>query len=173
VSRFPFSGTKERIRRIKRIIANVVISSIEGVLTMKFDDGGPPGPTLTPAQSLAVAALAGGQTTTGAARVAGVSRQTVHSWRELAAFKAELNTLRAESIESARGGLLALADRAVKALGEMLDSPTTPPAIRLRTIELVLTNTMNETTGPTDVATIERDGRLLDRMTANLDRMLS
>ena len=100
---------------------------------------------LTPSQRLAVASLAAGKTVTAAAEAAGVSRTTLYEWKDLPSFKAELNRSLAEQRDVIRGELLALATSAVRAIREMVESPETPPVIRLRACLAVLSAASGET----------------------------
>jgi hypothetical protein len=85
-------------------------------------------PTIvSPAQALAVAALAGGSTVTEAAKKAGVSRETVSRWAHRdPEFIAALQNARAQTAAEVRCGLEALGRRSVAALREVLERATTP-----------------------------------------------
>jgi AcrR family transcriptional regulator len=109
---------------------------------------------LTPAQSLAVAALAGGATKTAAAEAAGVSRPTLYHWFDYeTAFIVELNRARAERSQAIRTELQNLATDAVRALRELLGVGT-PPAVRLRAALAVLA-AAPDYYSPTDAIDIE------------------
>jgi AcrR family transcriptional regulator len=111
---------------------------------------------LTTAQCRAVAALAGGATIVNAAAAAGVSRPTVYAWfQNNAEFTAELNRARAEQREAIRTELRGLATAAVGTVRELIESPETPPAVRLRASLAVLQAVGAEPIGPTDPADIE------------------
>ena len=134
----------------------------------------PEGPGLTPAQCRAVAALASGATI-AAAETAGVSRPTVYAWIDkVPAFVAELNRERAEQHEAIRGELRGLATAAVRTLRELVESPATPPAVRLRAALAVLESLKAEAIGPTDPADVENanesrnKSREMDRLLASL-----
>jgi hypothetical protein len=133
----------------------------------KIDDAEPRVTDLAPAQGRAVAALASGATLAAAAVAAGVSRPTVYAWIDtVPAFTAELNRARAEQHESIRGELRDLATAAVRTLRELVESPATPPAVRLRAALAVLESVRAEAIGPTDPADIEHanQSRELARM---------
>src|SRR5579872_1365044 len=69
---------------------------------------------LTPAQRIAIERLSVGETVVDAARAAGVTRMTLHRWlKQDAEFVAAYNAWQEETLASARGRLLALADTAV------------------------------------------------------------
>jgi hypothetical protein len=94
---------------------------------------------LTPVQAQVVAALAAGTTVIRAAAAAGVHRTTIHNWlRSSKEFR--------DAVEQARGHYDALiADRlnelstvALDTLRQLLTSPETPPAVRLRAALAVL-----------------------------------
>jgi hypothetical protein len=111
-------------------------------MAVEFSGNGTKGerkhPDLTPAQNLAVAALAGGATKTAAAEAAGVSRPTLYHWFDYeTAFIVEFNRVRSEQREAVRTELQNLATEAVRALRELL-GVATPPAVRLRAALAVL-----------------------------------
>jgi hypothetical protein len=82
---------------------------------------------VTPAQSLAVAALAGSATITEAAKKAGVSRETVSRWAHRdPEFIAALQSARAETAAEVRCALEALGRRSVASLREVFEKATTP-----------------------------------------------
>ncbi len=137
----------------------------------RIEPDGAEAPDLTPSQCRAVAALAGGATITAAASAAGVSRPTVYAWIDSApAFAVELNRARAEQHEAIRGELRGLATAAVRTLRELIESPATPPAVRLRAALAVLASVGAEAVGPTDPAEVEngianaRESRELSRL---------
>jgi hypothetical protein len=93
---------------------------------------------VTPAQSLAIAALVGGSTVTEAAKKAGVSRETVSRWvHRNPEFIAELQNARAEMAAQIRCALEALGKRSVAVLQEGLENASIP-GTRLRTACAVL-----------------------------------
>jgi hypothetical protein len=76
---------------------------------------------MSPAQTLAVAALAGGATVTEAAHKAGVARETVSRWLHRdPRFIAELQTTRAELAVQTRCALEALGEQSVDILREAM-----------------------------------------------------
>src|SRR5437762_2107593 len=94
---------------------------------------------LSPAQAQVVAALAQGQTVSAAARVAGVHRTTIHHWvRTTPDFQAAVETAQADHAAEQNDAWRELAALAVNALHDLLQDPTTPPAIRLKTALAVL-----------------------------------
>jgi hypothetical protein len=130
------------------------------------------------AQCRAVAALAGGATITAAAEAAGVSRQTLYAWLVGApGFVAELNRARAEARDAIRREVRALATSAVATMRWLIESPDSPPAIRLRAAQAVLTAVgadRPEVIGSTDLGLVrsELDERawflaLVDEITDN------
>ena len=70
-------------------------------------------------------------------------------------FVAELNRARAEQRESIRAEMRGLATAAVQTVRELIESPETPPAVRLRAALAVLQSVESEPLGPTDAADIE------------------
>jgi hypothetical protein len=112
----------------------------------------PSGPTTN--QLMAIQALARGQTVTQSATAAGVDRTTVHRWlRDDPEFIAELNLTHLETADGIRGEIRALASDAVKAVRELVTSPLSPPAVRLKAA-LAILETVNgmarEAIGMTD-----------------------
>ncbi|MEM6960595.1 MAG: hypothetical protein AAF355_03690 [Myxococcota bacterium] len=94
---------------------------------------------LTEAQRLALMSLLGGSSSTEAAEVAGVARETVSRWRSRNPdFIAEYNDRRAAAWESGMANLHALLDKATSALGDLLGNYDTPASIRLQAASLVL-----------------------------------
>ena len=129
----------------------------------RIEANGPEAPDLTPAQCRAVAALAGSATVAAASSAAGVSRPTVYAWAAtVPAFSAEQNRARAEQHEAIRGELRDLATAAVRTLRELVESPATPPAVRLRAALAVLASVGSEAVGPTDPADVEADYKARD-----------
>src|SRR5437660_95467 len=89
---------------------------------------------LSPAQAQVVAALAEGQTVTSAAHVAGVHRTTIHHWiRTQPDFKAAVEAAQTEYAAESNDGIRELAGRALQTMHELLNDPTTPSSVRLRT----------------------------------------
>ena len=82
---------------------------------------------ISPAQSLAVAALASGLTVTEAARKAGVARETVSRWvHGDPEFIAELQNTRAEMAAQLRCALETLGERSIAVLREAVQNSFTP-----------------------------------------------
>ncbi len=93
---------------------------------------------VSPVQSLAVEALAGGSSVTAAAKVAGVARETVSRWvHHDPVFIAELQNIRAELALQTRCALEALGMRSIAALREALQNQFMLPS-RLRAACAVL-----------------------------------
>ena len=98
-----------------------------------------PNATLSPVQAQVIAALAQGRTATDAARDAGIHRTTIHHWfRTQPRFQTAFEESQREYVETLRDGMRDLAARAVETLRNLLDNPTTPPAVRLRTALAIL-----------------------------------
>src|SRR5437763_2580798 len=94
---------------------------------------------LSPVQARVIAALAQGRTATDAARDAGIHRTTIHHWfRTQPRFQTAFEESQREYVETLRDGMRDLAARAVETLRNLLDNPTTPPAVRLRTALAIL-----------------------------------
>ena len=95
--------------------------------------------TLSPVQTLVIAALAQGRTITDAASDADLHRSTIHHWfRTEPVFKSSFQEAQREYVETLQDGMRDLAARAVETLRNLLDDPNTPPAVRLRTALAVL-----------------------------------
>ena len=98
-----------------------------------------PARELTPAQLLALGALAAGQTDGQAAEAAGVDAAQVGAWRDSdPLFAAALNRRRAGLWEEQSDRLRALIPRAVDALGQCLDDGEDPKT-RLAAARVILT----------------------------------
>ncbi len=94
---------------------------------------------LTPVQLRVAAALARGLSVTRAAAENGLHRTTVHLWQRTApAFDAAVATFRAEAASHHTAELRALAALALATLRNLLESPSTPPAVRLRAALAIL-----------------------------------
>ncbi|MGO9239169.1 MAG: SEC-C metal-binding domain-containing protein, partial [Bryobacteraceae bacterium] len=94
---------------------------------------------LTPVQLRVAAALARGLSVTRAAAENGLHRTTVHLWQRTApAFDAAVATFRAEAASHHTAELRALASLALATLRNLLESPSTPPAVRLRAALAIL-----------------------------------
>lgn len=107
-------------------------------LAKRSDRSNEPPDPLTPGQRLAVAALVAGRTLTAAAELAGVSRPTIYAWRDSSVFEAELNRCRVEQRDSINDQLRELASSAMTSIKELIESPTTPPGVKLSACQLVL-----------------------------------
>lgn len=81
-------------------------------------------------------ALAGGATVETAAQAAGVSPRTVHRRAADPAFRALVDEIRAETVRQVVGQLSALGNRAVAALGELLQSKD--ERVRLAAVRVAL-----------------------------------
>jgi transposase-like protein len=99
------------------------------------------GPTLSPAQIRALAALAAGQTIADAAREAGCDRGTIYRWlKNDPLFAAEYSCIRREMADSLEVRAKALTNDALDALRSLLGKDV-PPAVRLKAAEMVLMTT--------------------------------
>jgi hypothetical protein len=95
--------------------------------------------TLSPAQAQVIEALAQGQTVSAAAEKVGVHRTTIHHWiRSEPAFKVAVQAAQTEYAAEVNDGIRELAARALLTLHDLLQDPTTPPALRLKTALAVL-----------------------------------
>jgi hypothetical protein len=105
---------------------------------------------LTPAQVLAVAALASGQTHEKAAEAAGVHRVSVTRWaNHHPAFQAELNRLRAEAAAEVRAKVVRLTNLAIDIVEQALTDGGEEAAFRwLRLMPVMTTSAVPA--GPTD-----------------------
>jgi transposase-like protein len=94
---------------------------------------------LTPVQVQVVASLAQGHTVTRAATAAGIHRTTIHNWvRDSTEFHTALEEARRQFTASVADQLNELSAVALRTLRALLESPDTPPAIRLRAALAVL-----------------------------------
>ncbi len=92
-----------------------------------------PATPLSPLQLRVATALARGLSVTSAAAESGVHRTTVHHWiRTSPEFDAAIRSARAEASARCRAELHALTALALQTLRSILESPATPPAVRLR-----------------------------------------
>ena len=109
---------------------------------------------LSPSQITAIAAITSGATITEAASKAGIDRSTIHLWlKQDAVFVAELNRAKLDQLETLHAELRSLAGEATHTLRELLTTPETPPAIRLRAAIAVIQAVGGmepEKIGPTD-----------------------
>jgi hypothetical protein len=100
--------------------------------------------SLSPAQSVALAALVRGASATDAARSAGVSPGTVRRWlRSDPTFNAALNAALAEREARPRAALAALGQKAVDRLREALDGYGEPTELRAA-VEVIKLLKLNE-----------------------------
>ncbi len=99
-----------------------------------------PSPTLnlSPAQTQVIAALASGETVTGAARAAGVHRSTVHNWLADPAFSTEFDRIREDAAARIAEEIAALERLALTTLRSILEDPKASPSVRLRAALAVL-----------------------------------
>ena len=127
---------------------------------------------ISPAQAVALEALAAGATVTEAAQKAGVTRETVSRWTHHdPVFIAELQNVRAELALQARCALEALGTQAIAVLAAALQNkPVTPAALRAASIVLKMLGAdrgqpIVEPTTPEEVLL-----RLLEREQKNQER---
>jgi DNA-binding transcriptional MerR regulator len=95
--------------------------------------------TLSPVQAQVVAALAAGASISAAAKAAGVHRSTVHNWLNEPDFSTQFDTSRQDYVESIRDQVRYLSALALDTIRQLLENPETPPSVRLRAAQLVLT----------------------------------
>jgi len=94
---------------------------------------------LSPVQAQVIEALAQGQTVSAAAEKAGVHRTTIHHWiRTEPQFQAAVRIAQTEYSAELNDGIRELAARALLTLHDLLQNPTTPPALRLKTALAIL-----------------------------------
>jgi hypothetical protein len=94
---------------------------------------------LTVRQRKAIGALLMNYDITQAAKAAGVSRETLYRWKGEEPFRAALNDASRQALEGLSNSLIALSALAVDGLNEVLSNPTTPPAVKIRAADIVLT----------------------------------
>ena len=82
-------------------------------------------------------AFACGATVESAARQAGVSESTAHRRLEDAAFRQQLQAMRADLVQRTAGALTAASTESVRTLLE-LQKPSAPPAVRLGAARSIL-----------------------------------
>jgi hypothetical protein len=87
---------------------------------------------LTPAQALAVEALAAGRSKVEAAAAAGVTRQTIHEWMKGATFMAEVDRVASDLAATTRRALAAAVVRSVDYVREVVADENAPPPLRAR-----------------------------------------
>lgn len=93
---------------------------------------------LTTKQRRAIAALLTERTIGAAAATAGIGERTLHRWLDDPTFRAALGAAETAAIDAATRLLIGLQDRAVQTFADVLDSPTTAAAARLRAAHGVL-----------------------------------
>ncbi|MCC6365046.1 MAG: SEC-C domain-containing protein [Bryobacterales bacterium] len=104
---------------------------------------------MTPAQRQVVQALAAGSSVTSAAAAAGVTRATIYNWRKsIPAFQSAIDQASLEYADSCRDHIHDLRAKALHGLSQFLDNPSTPPALRLKVIQMILGNSVSPP--PTD-----------------------
>jgi transposase-like protein len=121
--------------------------------------------TLSPAQAQVIAALAAGESITGAARAAGVHRSTIHNWlREGQQFRFEFDTIRQETVEFLRDQLAGLEVAALAALKSLIEDANTPAGVRLKAALAVLQRPQfpNQTWSLPERIETPRDQKLVD-----------
>lgn len=79
---------------------------------------------LTPKQTRAIDALITQPTIDQAAERVGVTRKTIYRWLQIPDFKAELSAAEGAAIDKAGRRLIAMADKAISALDDVLDNPS-------------------------------------------------
>ena len=95
--------------------------------------------TLSTLQNDVVAAFAKGRTVTAAASAAGLHRATIYNWlKHDAAFAAAVRQAKEEYAANLRDQLKELSALALYTLGSILDDPSTPPGVRLKTALAIL-----------------------------------
>lgn len=98
---------------------------------------------LTSKQKAAIAALLEGQTQGGAARAAGVARQTLGKWLNNPDFAQALREGSDGAIRAASARLAALTEAAVDSIEASMTQPTTPGAsLRLRAADALLSHAL-------------------------------
>ena len=93
---------------------------------------------LSPKQKRAIAALIETGDTSKAADEASVSRQSIYNWLKEPAFVEALRTAEAESIRSISRRLVAVGDKAVSVIAEMMNDPKASASVRLRAADSIL-----------------------------------
>jgi hypothetical protein len=89
--------------------------------------------TLTPKQLEVIQAVAAGASKAAAARDAGVDRTTIYLWLKTSPdFGAQLNLARCEYEEALKARFRKLEEPAFQTVSEIMQSPETPPGVRLR-----------------------------------------
>ena len=105
---------------------------------------------LEPAQTKAIQALVVGTTVAGAAKLAKVSRATVHRWLSSDPhFVACLNSIRAELASAVRLEMESLSGAAVATIRDVLTDPQAPASVRVAAAFRLLDMALNSDPGPT------------------------
>jgi hypothetical protein len=107
-----------------------------------------------------IAALACGATLESAAQAAGLSVRTAHRRRRDPEFNQRLEAYRADMVQRTSGTMTAAGAQAVKTLLE-LQSPSTPPSIRLNAAKAIL-----------EFGIKLRDSAEMEKRLANLEQLL-
>jgi hypothetical protein len=79
---------------------------------------------LTSRQTRAIDALISEPTIEQAAERAGVTRKTIYRWLQYPGFRAELTAAESAAIDKSCRRLIAMADKAITALDDVLDNPS-------------------------------------------------
>lgn len=128
---------------------------------------------LSASQEIALAALMGGATDAQAGDAAGVTRQTVSTWKNHnALFISERNRRQQEIWEASLDHLRSLIPKALNALGSALSAETPDTRVALRVIELAgLSDMTLIPVGPTTPDEV-LDAEVRKRRRANFDGMI-
>ncbi len=125
-------------------------------------------------QQTVLCALAAGSSKVDAARAAGVHRDTVNAWeRKVPGFGEAVQQAQRDYRASLARQLRRLSVKAVDQLESLLSHPDTPPSVRLRAIQLVLTRprfpatewVLPENLNPAPIQTVQEPMDLLDAET--------
>lgn len=125
-------------------------------------------------QQTVLCALAAGSSKVDAARAAGVHRDTVNAWeRNIPGFGEAVQQAQRDYRASLASQLRRLSVKAVGQLESLLSHPDTPPSVRLRAIQLVLTRprfpatewALPEILNPAPIQTVQEPMDLLDAET--------
>jgi len=98
---------------------------------------------LTAKQTRALACLLAGASVPAAAEAAGCSKQAIYNWLEKPEFRTALNEAQSEAIVRLSRVLINLGTEAVDTLGRVLRDEKTPPAVRVRAAEIVISNLLS------------------------------
>lgn len=96
--------------------------------------------TLTPAQRRAITALLSHRNTREAAKAANVAERTMWRWLDEPAFRAELSRQEGAVLEQVTRGLLAMQDKALQELGDLITGygGNVSAGIRLQAVKAAL-----------------------------------